>query len=80
MRIAENSYDQTGSCQNNHEHLICTHKYHPSLQDSEWAEARPPAARVSILCCQGAVVDLAPLRHRNSFWAVLLFGLTNLLI
>ena len=30
----QNCYDQAGCCQNYHEFLICTHKHHPSCQDS----------------------------------------------
>lgn len=55
MRQTQNCYNQQRHSQNHHEFLVCTHNNHHLPQDSERVRTRPPAARVSILYCHGAI-------------------------
>ena len=54
MGIVQNGYDQHGNAQDDLEFFVCTHKEPPlSARLGTGWEHVPPAARVSILYCQG---------------------------
>ncbi len=61
----QNCNDQKSYSQKHHKFLICTHNnHHLPTGYLDWVRARPPAARLNILYCHGAVVHWFKIRAK----------------